>query len=261
MNQLLKTLCALIFAGIFLSGEAARADDRSMTSVINKAGYQRMLSQRIVKLYCQIGLGVMPEVSREQLAAAIKTYEQMLSDVRVHVADPDNQKIVEDISRQWEMFRPLASAAPARGEAEDLLVRSETLLSVSEKLTRNLQNISGDPSVGVVNLSGRQRMLSQRLAKYYMLREWGVKTAQVHDEMESAREEFANALNTLMSAHENTAEIQTELDEVGVQWNLLQAALALEGDASNRQMVADASESILNHMDHITHLYVEAAWR
>lgn len=261
MRRVQKALCVLVFTSVLIGSCVARADDVSLTSVIDKAAYQRMLSQRVVKLYCQIGLGVIPEASRVQLAEAIKIYEQNLQDVGGHVNDLRSQKLIEDITLQWGLVRVMLSSLPVRGDAENLMVRSDALLKAAEGLTEHLQKFSGDPSLSLVKLSGRQRMLSQRLAKYYMLREWGVAAAQVNDSIELAGKEFSDALNDLLKSQENSPEVQEELEVVRSQWDVLQMALSQKKDFANHRVVADASDSILQHMDHVTQLYVELAQR
>lgn len=261
MRRVWELLCVVTFAGMFLSVEAAYADDFSMTSVINKAAYQRMLSQRVVKLYCQIGLGVMPEASRVQLAETMKTYEQNLHDVGQHANDLRSQKFIEDMTLQWRPVRAMLLSTSVRGDAENLMVRSDALLKAAENLMEHLQRFSGDPSLALVKLSGRQRMLSQRMAKYYMLREWGVAAAQVDDAIKVADKEFSDALNNLLMSPENSPEVQDELGVVRSQWDLLQVALAQKKDSANHQVVADTSDSILKHMDHVTQLYVELTQR
>ncbi|MBC7858158.1 MAG: type IV pili methyl-accepting chemotaxis transducer N-terminal domain-containing protein, partial [Burkholderiaceae bacterium] len=45
---------------------------------IGLAGQQRTLSQRIVKAWCQVGLKVQPEISRAQLDAAVRHFDDNL---------------------------------------------------------------------------------------------------------------------------------------------------------------------------------------
>ena len=73
MRKIWNTFAALLVLGALLGGQPASAQEASLAEAVNQAGYQRMLSQRIVKAYCQIGIGVMPDVSRVQLADALKT--------------------------------------------------------------------------------------------------------------------------------------------------------------------------------------------
>ena len=63
---------------VFVLGWIAVAAHASDLSAIDVSGQQRMLSQRIVKAWCQIGLNVQPELSRKQLDASIRRFEDNL---------------------------------------------------------------------------------------------------------------------------------------------------------------------------------------
>ena len=62
----------------------------------------------------------------------------------------------------------------------------------------------------MINLCGRQRMLSQRLAKLYMLRAYGADTASIRDDLDSASLPGLPAAQTLGVGRLNTAEISRE---------------------------------------------------
>jgi hypothetical protein len=130
------------------------------------------------------------------------------------------------------------------------------VLSAAQRLTVALQDHAGTSFGRLVNISGRQRMLSQRLAKLYMVRAAGPDTPALRDEMESARNEFTGALAALQAAPENTPALRGELDSVALQWEWFQSALNQDaGLASYRLVVADSSESILRSMETVTRLY------
>lgn len=60
---------------------AAESAELSPAAAINKAGRQRMLTQRMIKAYCQAGLGVMPQQSREQIRNAVKLFDAQLREL------------------------------------------------------------------------------------------------------------------------------------------------------------------------------------
>lgn len=107
----------------------------------------------------------------------------------------------------------------------------------------------------LINLAGRQRMLTQRLAKAYMLRGWDVDSPQLAQEVELAGVEFAAALELLADAPENTPAIHREIEVLRTQWEWFRNALELDGATSYRLLVADASESILASLERLVALY------
>ena len=228
-------------------------------AAVNVAGRQRMLSQRIVKAYCQIGLGVLPKASRAQLREAVALFESQLIVLESAAADAATRDALRALGRAWRPFRALALGPVDREHAQRLHARDADVLAAAQKVTQLFESAAPNSVGPLVNLSGRQRMLSQRLAKIYMLQAWGVDNPGLRPDAEAARAEFSAALETLRTAPQNTEEIRRELAAVELQWKWFDNALALEGTHAYKLVVADASESIVNSMDRITQLYEQLA--
>ena len=256
MNYRTHSIALLAFAGMLLVwSDFVGAADNTLAVAINKAGRQRMLTQRIVKAYLQVGQGITPQVSRRQLNDAVLLFEAQLLDLREIAPDERSRQSVARLEKLWWPFKVVATGTVNRKGAERLLAMDGELVNTAHELTVELQNHFASPLGRLVNISGRQRMLSQRLAKYYLLRAWGIESPSIGKEIGSARTEFDGALATLRSAPENTAEIKKELDAVAVQWEWFGNALGLEGAASYGLIVVNASEAILNSMEVVTGMY------
>lgn len=254
----IAALLGLLFLAMPAIGQAAEA---SLAAAINKAGLQRMLTQRILRSYCQVGLGVMPAASQAQLDGAVASFERQLGELQSFAPTREVRETLAKVARIWQPFRQVAAAPATREGAGRLLYLNDDLLYASHKVVQLLQDLSGSAHGRLVNIAGRQRMLSQRLAKFYMLQEWGFDTLNIRDEMETTRNAFADALSRLMAAPENTPAIGQELSEAELQWTWFEAALSLRGEAPYRLVVADTSERLLMHMNRVTKLYEELSIR
>lgn len=248
--------------GVLAATGASAADSTPSVSAVKAAGEQRMLSQRIVKAYSQVGLDVMPTVATQQMKDSAARFEANLEALKpVAAASPDVQRAYDELAAQWVPFRAAMSKASTRDAALALSRDSDKLLAAAERLTQAVEDSGGRGASRLVDLAGRQQMLSQRLAKAYMLNSWGVDSSALRSELEVASHEFSGGLNDLLARPENTKEIRSELEEVALQWEWLNAAIAAEGAVSYRLVVAESADSILAATDRVTGLYQQLGRR
>ena len=249
-----KKLASYAAIGLLISFCAQAAD----SSAINIAGQQRMLSQRIVKSYCQVGLNIFPERSQIQLMQAIQTFEENLKQLE-HVAKTSETKLsLAELRQVWMPLRRGAQGAITPAIASILDQQAEAVLRAADQLAAELQDQSSSQLSRWVNTSGRQRMLSQRLVKAYMLRQMGQDTASKRQELESATHEFSGALSSLKQRKENSEIIQLEINALATQWDWLKAAIASEGANDYRLIVAESSDLVLELADRVTSLIAQS---
>jgi hypothetical protein len=245
-----KKLASYISIGLLIS-IYAQADD---SSAINLAGQQRMLSQRIVKSYCQVGLSIFPERSQNQLNQAIEKFDENLKQLELVVKNPEAMHSLAELHQFWMPLRRGAQGAITPTIAHTLDQQAEAVLRAADQLAAELQDRSTAPLSRWVNTSGRQRMLSQRLVKAYMLRQMNQDTASKRQELESASHEFSGALSSLNQRQENSKEVQSVIVALTTQWDWLQAALASDGAIDYRLVVAESSDIVLELADRVTSL-------
>jgi len=232
------------------------AIDLTYATAIDKAGRQRMLTQRIVKSYVQIGLGANAGLSRQQLEESVYLFETQLSELKRFSPNKEMCNALEQVEMLWRPFKKVASAPPDKSGAAQLNQMDEVLLNACEVVVSRLEDASGGDDYGhLVNISGRQRMLSQRLGMLYMLFSAGLGKPSMQNEMNRVRHEFRGALDTLTNATENTPRIKQKLAAVAQQWIWLESALDMQTDNYYPLIVADTSEKILRLMESITDLY------
>ena len=172
----MKTLLsALLVISLMLVGNDALAQISDINSAINKAGRQRMLSQRMAKAYFQIGQQIDVDRSKKVLDASIAVFDRQLVELKNYAPTPEIKETYLKLERSWLAYKDvLVGAVPSLENGSKVLAISEEVLALAHQATVELEKKSGSNAGRLVNISGRQRMLSQRMAKFYQARAWGV---------------------------------------------------------------------------------------
>lgn len=239
----------------------AHAQNLSINEAINKSGRQRMLSQRIGKAYLQIGQGIDLRRSEQIFTDSLNLFELQLSELTTFAPSVENKATLLEVGKSWRRYKDvLQDRAPNKTDAQAVMLLSDEVLALTQTATVQLEKISGTTSARLVNLSGRQRMLSQRMAKLYQSMSWEVPTSDVLQKLVTARTEFMRAMQELVAAPVNTEAIKRELDLADQQWFFFDQALKNRVTDQNDRLraatnVATTSERILETMNRITGMY------
>lgn len=249
-----------ISRGLLEAAQAAEA--------INRGGQLRMLSQRLVKA-CALQSGAGPrgwdapliEDSAQRLQANL----DYLASIGALAAVPDVADELLRCQQAWQAVRTaIEPAASHGGAAAGLLAldaRAEALLEAAEALAAALERASGRRSLRVVNLCGRQRMLSQRLAKQALLAARCDGEAAALQAAAAVRTlgELEHGLRSLEAAPLSTEDIRAALARALGQWQRLRQTLAAPATAGGADatalLLARESEALLASFEHLTSLY------
>lgn len=255
MNQGVRSTFLKSVAITVLLGIANGAAAATLPEMINKAGMQRMLTQRIVKAYAQLVINVDSRASRAQLNDAVSLFDRHLAELEQEAPNESVRAGLNDVRRLWGPFKSIANGPIDRAGMKQLSATDDALLARAHEVVIRLQDTAGTAQAHLVNVAGRERMLSQRIAKFYMLLSAGLQGAELHEQMQRARYEFEGALADLRSAPEDTAEIRRGLAEVDRQWIVFRTSFQLDEGQYIPLLVARAAEKILTQMDQVTAMY------
>lgn len=239
-------------------GRSRAWGSRSYCDAINTAGRQRMLSQRMAKSWLMLERGWLLPRSRLVLKQSMALFDSQMRELDRQVIDAASSAACAELAALWPRYRAVLDADPCQRGARELFGINEEVLGAAQELTRCFELADGTRKGRLVNLAGRERMLSQRMAKLFLFRQMGIKPAKCRSQLAEASSEFATALITLNSAARGRSAILGELESVAEHWSTLQSTLALPDGADfapTARKLFNVSEHLLLRMDAAVDLY------
>jgi len=263
MIKKLTLVAAVMFTltGVAMAEEKAPSTDVKVISdtvkLIDIAGKQRMLSQRIAKDYLYAGKKIAPAKANKQLKASMT---EMLSAHKVLVKsinDPDIANLLAFVEMSSEDFSATAKEPFSIDNAQLIIDLSESMLEGSQYVVDSLKKTVKIKESKIVGQSGKQRMLAQRIAKYYIAYQAGIKDKNTIDQMKAAVKTFSESHTVLMANQANTPEINRKLNQIDRLWKIVYKFYLNIEKGGLPLIVFNTTDNITKKMNEITGLYVE----
>lgn len=253
-----RTLIVAAAAGLPLLN--ARAQVLDLNDAINKAGRQRMLSQRMGKAWLALVHKTESGSAQVVLDKSMALFDRQLVELKAYAPSADIRDTYVKLEAAWSDYKTaLIGTAPGKAGAGAVLQADARVLALAHQGTLQYEASSGRPVGKLVNVAGRQRMLSQRMAKLYFAATLPIDAPTATAEITKARTEFLSAMELLRNAPEATDRIRAELQLADGQWFFFDQALQrMQTAGAAAKPLSDVfvtSENLLSVMDRVTGMY------
>lgn len=255
----LKSLCRfMLIFGLFCVCVNSYGQISSMGEAINTAGKQRMLSQRIAQSFLLVAIQAENPYGRKLLTRSVNDFEDNLKNLQSYPATKSLSMHIVPVKKLWADYRRVATSVPSKQTARHLLKLCDELLLASDNYVKKLEELTGEKEAELINISGRQRMLSQRIAKNFLARYWKINVEQANQVLYEDLAEYESVMEYLLQSPLNTKEITVQLRKVKGYFSF--ASKGFDGVmelSENRliHVVTGTTDYMLRGMDVATKMY------
>lgn len=265
-----KTLSSLGQAACDANNPTAGSMEQRLTNLhhaINKAGRLRMLSQRMAKAWLMLGRNILPQRSQTLLKQSITEFDKLLQDIhtlnRQFGSDAVILTALNQVEQVWPAYQQVLDSQATADRVREVFKQNEQVLVATHRLTQACTQAAATPYSQMIDLAGLERMLSQRMAKFYMFLEWeqaGIDSAACLQGLQQSMQEFEAGLDQLNQQAHDDPQIRIQLDRVAQQWQRMRQALESTHDQNSGPLTATIctfSERLLKKMDAAMTLYTK----
>lgn len=231
----------------------------SNSELINIAGKQRMLSQRIAKDYLYIGKKIATSKANRQLKKSMEDFLSAHKKLLLSINNPEIKNLLDFVELSSSDFKDIASKEFDLDNAQLILDLSESMLEGSQYVFDSLQKKFKIKESKIIGKSTKQRMLSQRIAKYYISYQSGIKDKNTVDMMKETVKQFSENLDILMKNATNTPQINRKLAEIEKLWNIVHKFYNNIEKGGLPLIVFNTTDNITTKMDEVTSMYLSSS--
>jgi len=233
----------------FLTNLLFSKDIHNLSVAVDISGKQRML-----KDYAMIGIGNNFGNPKEDLSAIMLDFENHLNALIKFNKEEKTESSLEKVKKLWIPIKKALKTLPSKEKAGKIQQDLEALLKQSNEAVGLFAKQTNEISGEIINISGRQRMLSQRMASLYMLKAWRVDNLQFKEKMIKAMDLYRNSLEKLKMSDMTTAEIMILLKKLEKAFNFF-AVMNKSNDKFIPALICKKSNEMLKNMNMATGLY------
>ncbi|MBE9563225.1 MAG: type IV pili methyl-accepting chemotaxis transducer N-terminal domain-containing protein, partial [Proteobacteria bacterium] len=226
---------SLLFISVIFFSLAANAaiSKQDMANVINKAGKQRMLTQKMTKEVMFITLNIDTEINQDELEGTIELFDKTLNGLingdsylgLVKTTNADILAKLKEVENLWKPFQEKVTAVLTGNSSPEILMainqQNILLLKKMNEAVKAFEKEGGsifEPKLAnIINKAGKQRMLIQKMTKELLLVAKEIEAETNKTNLTNSVAEFEKVL-TELSANTINESIAAQLEKIQKKW-------------------------------------------
>ncbi len=272
MRKLVLTL-AIAITVLFDTFAQGSFQNLSITQAVNIAARQRMLTQRMAKGRVFRSMGIQAEQAQKEMNTSVVTFEETLRNLLAYSPNKKIKDRFERVEKMWPEYKAALLNDSSKAGVTYVMNNNTRILTLCDEAvqelvaySKTLPNTSEDAAISpeavtqYTNVSGKVRLLSQRLTLYYGAH-YGDLDKEGAKQLKVVADNIQACFSNLMSSEINTTDIDDALASVLKDWDFIREkcykgdCFDFENKTVDPAAMYETCNKILSKMDKVTAMY------
>ena len=250
----LVSISLVLLSNISFSKENSKVNASKLMDI---AGKQRMLSQRIAKDYIYVGKKIATSKADKELKASLNEFLKIHNELTMLITDSEIKNLLDFVALSSNELKEIANKDFTLDNAQLILDLTESMLEGNQYIVDSLKEVHKLKESNLLEKAAKERMLSQRIAKYYIAYQSGIKDENTVNSMKDTVKQFSENLDLLLKNKNNSVEINKKLKDIDKLWKIVHKFYNNIEKGGLPLIVFNTTDNITKKMDEITKLYIK----